>query len=314
MVSLDAATRGLGNASCGPDVREKYELKASNTAFRFFIMPVSAKESVAQKARVEMPVCQAVNCERGTNGRITMTTATKGATIYYTIDGGKEQKYTTSILNNNACNIKAYCCKEGLLDSPVMSYNFDLYINKSTWKLVSVDSDHSGNEAAKAFDNNNSTFWHTEYWGSEPKCPHTLVIDMTKIYEVTAFTYLARQDGSQNGMVKEFEVYLSLDGKTWGKAVASGELKNTTALQVVKLQKATAGRYLKLVAKSEVNGKAWSSAAEVGIQANADVTAIDAPTSHFKNDNTYYSMAGVPVSTPTSKGVYVRNGKKVVVM
>ncbi len=312
VVSLDAATRGLGNASCGPDVREKYELKASNTAFRFFIMPVSAKESVAQKARVEMPVCQAVNCERGTNGRITMTTATKGATIYYTIDGGKEQKYTTSILNNNACNIKAYCRKEGLLDSPVMSYNFDLYINKSTWKLVSVDSDHSGNEAAKAFDNNNSTFWHTEYWGSEPKCPHTLVIDMTKIYEVTAFTYLARQDGSQNGMVKEFEVYLSLDGKTWGKAVASGELKNTTALQVVKLSKATAGRYLKLVAKSEINGNAWSSAAEVGIQANADVTAIDAvPPSRIKNDNTYYTMAGVPVKNPTDKGVYVYNGKKV---
>ena len=314
VVSLDAVTRGLGNASCGPDVRDKYELKAANTAFRFFIMPLKAQSEAAKKARVEMPVCQPVNCERGTNGRITMTTATKGATIYYTIDGGQEQKYSTSILNNNACNIKAYCRKEGLLDSPVMTFDFDLFINKSTWKLVSVDSDHSGNEAAKAFDNNNSTFWHTEYWGSEPTCPHTLVIDMVKIYEVTAFTYLARQDGSENGRVKAFEVYLSLDGKNWGKAVASGELKNTTALQVVKLQKATAGRYLKLVAKSEVNGKAWSSAAEVGIQANADVTAIDAPTSHFKNDNTYYSMAGVPVSTPTSKGVYVRNGKKVVVM
>ena len=314
VVSLDAVTRGLGNASCGPDVRDKYELKAANTDFRFFIIPLKSPSEAVQKARVEMPVCQPVNCERGTNGRITMTTATKGATIYYTIDGGQEQKYSTSILNNNACNIKAYCRKEGLLDSPVMTFDFDLFINKSTWKLVSVDSDHSGNEAAKAFDNNNSTFWHTEYWGSEPTCPHTLVIDMVKIYEVTAFTYLARQDGSENGRVKAFEVYLSLDGKTWGKAVASGELKNTTALQVVKLQKATAGRYLKLVAKSEVNGKAWSSAAEVGIQANADVTAIDAPTSHFKNDNTYYSMAGVPVSTPTSKGVYVRNGKKVVVM
>ncbi|MBO4674158.1 MAG: discoidin domain-containing protein [Bacteroidaceae bacterium] len=314
IVNLDAVTRGLGNNSCGPDVREKYELRAANTAFRFFIMPLKAQSEAATKARVEMPVCQPVNCERGSNGRITMTTATKGATIYYTIDGGKEQKYSTSILNNNACNIKAYCRKEGLMDSPVMSFDFELYINKSTWKLVSVDSDHSGNEAAKAFDNNNSTFWHTEYWGSEPTCPHTLVIDMVKIYEVTAFTYLARQDGSENGMVKDFEVYLSLDGKNWGNAVASGELKKTTALQVVKLQKATAGRYLKLVAKSEINGRAWSSAAEVGIQANADVTAIEAPASRFKNDNVYYSMAGVPVNTPTSRGVYVRNGKKVVVM
>ena len=42
VVSLDAATRGLGNASCGPDVMEKYELKAANTAFRFFIIPLTA--------------------------------------------------------------------------------------------------------------------------------------------------------------------------------------------------------------------------------------------------------------------------------
>ena len=312
VVSLDAATRGLGNASCGPEVMDKYELHMSNTSFRFFMIPLAAGMKAAEKARVSMPVCQFVKCERQTNGRIKMTTATKNATIYYSIDGGEYQKYTTLLNHNEACSIQAYCVADGLLASPVLTYDFDLFINKTGWKLVSADSQHSGNEAKLAFDGKNNTFWHTEYQGSEPQCPHTLIIDMVNQYKVTAFTYLARQDGSQNGMVKGFEVYLSLDGKTWGTAVATGEFKNTTSLQVAKLKTAKVARYLKFVAKSEINGKAWTSAAEVGIQAEADVTAIKTTeTGYISQPQGYYDLRGRRVSHP-SKGIYLSQGKKVV--
>ena len=312
VVSLDAVTRGLGNASCGPDVLDKYELKAANTPFRFFIMPITAGVKAADVARVEMPICQSVSCERQSNGRIKMTTPTKNATIWYSIDGGDYQKYTTVVNNNDACTIKAYCTADGLLASPVMTYHFDLFINKTAWKLVSADSQHSGNEAKLAFDGKNNTFWHTEYQGSEPQCPHTLIIDMVNTYKVTAFTYLARQDGSQNGMVKAYEVYLSNDGTTWGTAVATGEFKNTTSLQVAKLKTAKTARYLKFVAKSEINGKAWTSAAEVGIQAEADATAIKTTeTSYIPQPQGYYDLHGRRVLHPT-KGIYLFQGKKVV--
>ncbi len=312
VVSLDAVTRGLGNASCGPDVLDKYELKAANTAFRFFIMPIEKTSDAAKMARVNMPVCQPVNCQRLSNGRISMTTPTKGATIYYSIDDGDWQKYTTAFTHSNACNIKTYCTASGLMESPLMAYDFDLFINKSTWKLVSVDSQHSGNEATKAFDDNASTFWHTEYWGSEPRCPHTIVIDMVKIYQVTAFTYTARTDGNQNGMVKGYEVYLSTDGKTWGSPVAKGEFKNTTAMQIAKLSKPTVGRYLKFVATSEIGNNAWTSVSEIGIQATADVTAVDEvrTTPKKQEGELYYTLQGVPTSTPT-RGIYVHRGKKV---
>ena len=325
VVSLDAATRGLGNASCGPEVMEKYELKAANTAFRFFIMPLNVAgndaercSQIAAKARFDMPVCQMVNCERQSNGRIKMTTATKNATIYYSIDGDDFVKYTSAIDYTDACSITAYCTAEGLMESPRMTYDFPLFINKTSWKLVSVDSDHSGNEARLAFDGKPSTFWHTEYWGSEPTCPHTIIVDMVKVYEVTAFTYLARQDGNQNGMVKTYEVYLSLDGKTWGSAVVSGEFKNTMALQIANLSKATAGRYLKFVAKSEINGNAWTSAAEIGIEAKADVTAIDSPSlpcsSYETEGSSIYDLQGRRLSSTLQSlphGLYINNGKKV---
>ena len=316
VVSLDAATRGLGNASCGPDVMEKYELHAANTPFRFLIIPLNGNVKAASAARVGMPVCQPVSCERQTNGRIKLSTSTKNATIYYSINDGEVMKYTGTIDHADACTVKTYCAADGMLTSPTMTYQFDMFINKSAWKVVSYDSQHGGNEARLAIDGNNSTFWHTDWGANEPACPHTIVIDMQKIYNVTAFTYLSRQDGNQNGMVKAYEVYLSLDGTTWGNPVASGEFKNTTALQVATLKTPTPGRYLKLVAKSEINNNKWTSAAEIGIKASADITAIHPITSehsHLFTSAVYdlqgRRMKGEAASWP--RGIYISNGRKV---
>ena len=314
VVSLDAATRGLGNASCGPDVMERYELKAANTPFRFFIMPLTNQQSPITAARYDIPVCQPVSCERQSNGRLKMTSPTKGTTIWYSIDGAEFKQYTSPVLHNDACTVTAFCTGgEGLLPSAKMSYDFGLFLNKSAWKLVSADSQHNENAARLAFDGNNSTFWHTEWGANEPTHPHTLIVDMAKTYMVTAFTYLARQDGNQNGMVKAYELYLSTDGKTWGQPVVSGEFKNTTGEQEAKLSTPKAGRYLKFVAKSEVNGKVWTSAAEIGIKAQADVTAVRSPLPHSPlTADTAYSLNGQRVQ-PSQKGVVIReDGTKMI--
>ena len=315
VVSLDAVTRGLGNASCGPDVMEKYELKAANTAFRFFIIPLSAGDDAAVKARVGMPVCQFVSCERQSNGYIKMTTPTSNSTIYYSIDGGEYKKYTSPVVHNDACTVTAYSTSNGLMDSPKMTYEFPLYISNSGWTLVSADSYQGGNEARLAFDGNTSTFWHTAWGASETSHPHTIIVDMKKIYDVTAFTYLGRQDGNQNGMVKGYAVYLSVDGNNWGTAVASGEFKNTTALQVVKLSKATPGRYLKFVATSEINGKAWASAAEISIEADRIITSIEPPSAMTSDKaSAYYDLQGRRHTGDLQSlpnGIYIKKGKKV---
>jgi hypothetical protein len=138
---------------------------------------------------------------------------------------------------------------------------------------------------------------------------------MKKIYDVTAFTYLGRQDGNQNGMVKGYAVYLSVDGNNWGTAVASGEFKNTTALQVVKLSKATPGRYLKFVATSEINGKAWASAAEISIEADRIITSIEPPSAMTSDKaSAYYDLQGRRHTGDLQSlpnGIYIKKGKKV---
>ncbi len=335
VVSLDAVTRGLGNASCGPDVLDRYELRLANTSFRFIIRPLgerfpdsslSPAARVARLAHIDMPVCQPVSCERMASGRIKMSTATKGATIYYSINGGEYKKYTSTFVHNDACNIVAYCSAEGMLDSPTTTYEFQLFVNKSAWKLVSVDSEQGGNEARFAFDGNTNTFWHTQWGATEPPCPHTIVIDMVDTYMVKAITYLARQDGNQNGMVKAYEVYLSTDGSTWGRAVATGEFKNTTAQQTASLKTPVHARYLKFVAKSEINGRAWTSAAEIGIEAEADVTdAIKEVRNPLPDNNgARHSVDRKPANhnsfdlmgrrqQGSHKGVSIRNGNKVII-
>ena len=316
VVNLDAATRGLGNNSCGPDVMEKYELKAANTAFRFFIIPLKAGVKAAEAARIDMPVCQPVSVERQNNGKLKMTTQTKNATIWYSIDGGEYQKYTAAVSHNAACTVTAYSTLDGLMASPVMSYDFSLFIDKSAWTVKSVDSEHNDNKAIYAIDGKNDTFWHT-YWswgGGDPTCPHTIVIDMATNYNVTAITYLARQDGSQNGMVKAYEIYLSTDGQTWGSAAVTGTFQNTTALQTAKLSHTTTARYLKFVAKSEINGGAWSSAAEIGIEATSGTTAVNAVQMEAPDTKYIYDLQGrrhdaSQASLP--RGIYVTEGRKV---
>lgn len=54
----------------------------------------------------------------------------------------------------------------------------------------------------------------------------------------------------------------------------AGTFTNTADPQTVKIASAPEARYFKLVAKSEMNGKAWASAAELGITASA---VIDSP-------------------------------------
>ncbi len=59
VVCLNAKVRGLGNASCGSDTYDQYELKAAHTTFDFIIMPLNASLNdgqLTEKARVKSNV------------------------------------------------------------------------------------------------------------------------------------------------------------------------------------------------------------------------------------------------------------------
>lgn len=117
-------------------------------------------------------------------------------------------------------------------------------------------------DAAYLVDGDPSTFWHTMYSITLAKYPHWVDFDAGKQKVIKGFTYLARQDGSLNGCIKEYEIYVSNDNKTWGEPILKGHFEKTAKLQKVMLNKPVKARYFRLRALNEQNGQDYASGSE----------------------------------------------------
>ncbi|MBI5093529.1 MAG: discoidin domain-containing protein [Candidatus Hydrogenedentes bacterium] len=131
-------------------------------------------------------------------------------------------------------------------------------------RIVSADSQAAGFLGANAVDGDPATIWHTEFGAREPKHPHEIQLALPAKKTVHGISYLPRQDMS-NGWIADYEVYVSDDGKAWGKPVAKGSFPKSSDLQQVRLEKPFEASYVRLVALSEANGQAFTSIAEIGV-------------------------------------------------
>ena len=117
-------------------------------------------------------------------------------------------------------------------------------------------------DASYLVDGDPSTIWHTMYSITLAKYPHWVDFDAGKQKVIKGFTYLARQDGSLNGCIKDYEIYVSNDNKTWGEPVAKGSFEKTAKLQKVMFGKPIKARYVRLRALNEQSGQDYASGAE----------------------------------------------------
>ncbi len=67
-----------------------------------------------------------------------------------------------------------------------------------------------------------------------------------------------------NGTIKEYEFYLSRDGKDFGQPVKKGTLGEGKEKKTV-IFDGQPGRFVKLKALSEINEQPWTSAAEIEV-------------------------------------------------
>jgi hypothetical protein len=143
----------------------------------------------------------------------------------------------------------------------------DGFLAQDGWSLLSADSEETAAEdgrAANAFDGSASTLWHTRYTGGALAPPHEIQIDLGARHELTQLRYLPRQDAVDHGMVREYALYVSDDPSAWGSAVASGSFDTTRDAKLVSFAP-RAGRYVRFVALSEINGREWTSIAELDL-------------------------------------------------
>ncbi|MBP8910669.1 MAG: DUF4981 domain-containing protein [Phycisphaerae bacterium] len=263
---IDAAHMGLGGASCGPRPMNQYILTASPTRFRYSLRPANAE------ARVQLPNLGAPLVARDKSGMVRIESSGKGK-VQYRIDGGAWKSYAGPFEQVEAATVEARIDLGDKLTSDTARAAFEKIVpmqvlDKSTWKVVHVDSFEPGEgEFRHAIDNDPGTFWHTRWSSSQPSHPHEIQIDLGKSLQLVGFTQLPRQGGNANGRIRGYEFYVSADGQQWEPVVKDGRFPNNDQLQEVRFEKPATGRYIRLVALSEWSRQPYTTIAELDVLA-----------------------------------------------
>ena len=134
-------------------------------------------------------------------------------------------------------------------------------------KLLSSSSENRSNnrKATFAIDGRPDTLWHSSWSDGLNAHPHELVIDLGSPCNITGFRYLTRQDGGWNGAFAETEFYVSNSPTSFTECAVKVSFTKTRKVQSARCKKPAHGRYVKVRVLSEVNGKAWGSAADLGV-------------------------------------------------
>ena len=267
---VDWLQMGLGGASCGPGPLGKYLCKLDKTAqLRFSLRPYSPPMGdLSLVARRRLPVTATPIIVRGDDGMVTISHKLPEATLRYSLNGGPEQGYERPFFAAGETTIAARAVVVGLPASELVSVTLPeitpvARLSRARWRVSADSTEPSEGSPANAFDNDPDTFWHTEWSQREPGPPHALTINLGDEETLTGFEYLPRQ-GQENGRIGRYSFEVSQDGQSW-RSVSSGSFPNTSSIQRVLFSAPITARYARLVAQSEVNGKQWSSVAELNL-------------------------------------------------
>ncbi|MHC5112101.1 MAG: beta-galactosidase, LacZ type [Planctomycetota bacterium] len=269
VLNLDYAQHGLGGASCGPAPMPKYVLRPEPVTFSFSLRPLaSSMGSLSHVARRLTPVAPPVAIHRNADGRVFLSSDRPLAQIYFTTDGddpavsGRVYKESFDFFDGGT--LKALARGPGLLPGPVSHSSFPLLIPRSQLRVTYADSEHPGEGlASHAVDGNPHTYWHTQWGQDEPAHPHEIQIDLGATYELSGFEYLPRQ-GSGNGRIGDYEFFAN-DVGSWQEPLSVGTFDPGGAVHRILFDSPVKARYVMLIAKSEINGNAWTSVAELSV-------------------------------------------------
>ena len=153
-LDVDLRQRGLGGASCGPDVRPEYKVDVKNYNYNIRLKPINLNkvtpmDLVSESPVVAVPEFSVTNNYMMINDSLSLTTISKGAQIYYTLNGTepteKSTLYTTPIKVTKYINIKAKAFKKDCFASTTVSASYQIrkmllnYDKPVKWNQEPVD-------------------------------------------------------------------------------------------------------------------------------------------------------------------------------
>ena len=267
VLTLGHRTTGVGSNSCGPRLPEPFIVYTAPAAWTYTLrlLPVGEAPELAT-TRLDAPArIKPVLASRDSKGIVTLACATADAKLVYQIDGSPPMPYAGPFELRRAGKVQLRATGNGLPYAGTVE--FAAFSDRSLWSIVSCDSVQKGEgESANAIDGDDSTYWHTQWQNGAPPFPHQLVVDFGKDVAFQGLIYVGRcgRDGA-SGRIKDFEIYISKDGKNWGTPTKAGILENRGGVQRLRFDLPVTARYLKFIAKSDFQGKPWAALAELDL-------------------------------------------------
>jgi alpha-L-fucosidase len=192
---------------------------------------------------------------RTPDGKVTITAAEAGQSIYYSLDGNMpksgENPYSDKIEVLSPTTVQAIAV-DPMSGKSSETARVDFDLAKGSWKVVSKDSN-----SGKAIDENPNTYWTS--------ADNELVVMLEREVELQGFTYFPMQARYPSGYVAEYSLSVSPDGRSW-KEVARGEfsnIQNSPVEQSIRFG-ATPARHIRLKALRTTDGNP-ATFAEFGI-------------------------------------------------
>ena len=262
---LDAKVTGLGGASCGQGGPLKDDRAYSQNYNFGFVIRLAADASakaMADAAKVSLSGEQPISIEHKQTGKVLLSTPAKNRTIVYALNGAKKPTVYTGAIDMSKGGTITTWYKETPGQKTSMTFDKVDFVPLQI-AFVSSEEPEEG-DAVHLVDGDESTIWHTMYSITLAKFPHWIDFDASEPKTIKGFKLLPRQDTSY-GRIKNYEIYVSNDGKTWGSPIMKGNFDSSGELKKVMFDKPVKARYVRFRALNAHYGVDYASAAEFSL-------------------------------------------------
>ncbi|MBQ7022512.1 MAG: discoidin domain-containing protein [Akkermansia sp.] len=120
-----------------------------------------------------------------------------------------------------------------------------------------------GGSARNVLDGNPDTYWHTLKGVTLASYPHEIRIDLGGERNIRGITYQAAP--VEEARVKDYEVFVSMDGENWNSPVLSGTMENNVNVQQALFYSTVRAKFIRFVAKSSHTGGDSAAVSELDV-------------------------------------------------
>lgn len=151
----------------------------------------------------------------------------------------------------------------------------------SSWVVTASTYQNDAFSIEKAFDNNESTLWHSKYTVLEngntevSDIPNSITVDFGKTETVSGFKYVRRRD-NPSGLFTTFEVFSSSDGKSFA-SIYKGSFDYGTDKSDMSDKIASWGDKKMRAIRIDIKNKGVATAAEIKFLTGGDAIVPDLP-------------------------------------